>query len=68
MGVLDEYLSIQSGLIVVILPFAFAYFIEMQKELMKMQGGSKYGVIQWSHLSSDTRHHSTTLSLTMLPN
>jgi hypothetical protein len=25
---------------VVILPFAFAYFMEMQKELMKIQGGS----------------------------
>jgi hypothetical protein len=40
LGFVDGYNIVYSGLIVVILPFAFAYFMEMQKELMKIQGGS----------------------------
>ena len=38
--------SIIVGLIVIILPFAFAYFMEMQKELLKIQGGSTNNIMQ----------------------
>ena len=47
LGLLNRYLFIQIGLIMIILPFAFAYFLEMQKELMKIQG-SNYSLMQWT--------------------
>jgi len=34
-----RYEFINKGAIVVVLPFAFAYFMEMQKELLKIQNG-----------------------------
>ena len=47
MGLFDGYLFIEIGLIMIILPFAFAYFLEMQKELMKIQG-SNSSSMQWT--------------------
>jgi hypothetical protein len=45
-GVVNRYVWWDAALIVIILPFAFAYFFEMQKELMKIQG-SKSMLMQW---------------------
>jgi len=39
MDYIDRYVWGYIGVIMVVLPFAFAYFMEMQKELMKVQGG-----------------------------
>ena len=36
-GLHDRYAISHSGLIVIFLPFAFAYFFEMQKEYLKLQ-------------------------------
>ena len=60
MGGFHKYEIADVGLIVVLLPFAFAYFMEMQKELMKIQGGSKCRSMQWKYLSSDSPQHDRT--------
>ena len=40
LGRYNRYRPFHSGLIVIILPFAFAYVMEMQKELLKIQGSN----------------------------
>jgi len=37
MGIIYSYIVAKLVLIVIILPFAFAYFLEMEKELKKIQ-------------------------------
>jgi len=63
LGLYYRYSSSYLALIIVFLPFAFAYFMEMQNEMMKIQG-SKFLVTQW--MAGSTKYERLVVNQTII--
>lgn len=63
LGLNYGYCSSYLAVIIVFLPFAFAYFMEMQNEMMKIQG-SKFLVTQW--MAGSTRYERLVVNQTII--
>jgi len=63
MGLNYRYYSSYLALLIVFLPFAFAYFMEMQNEMMKIQG-STFLVTQW--MAGSTRYERLVVNQTII--